>query len=86
MEHHGNIAVFGIHHGDVLVPNEDTAGVDEFKAGQHAQRGGFATAGGADEHQEFAVVNIQTEVVDAGFSSSRVDTGGVIEGHRCHVP
>ena len=59
LEHHRDVAVLRRDVGDVAVADEDAAGVDLFEAGQHAQRRGLATAGGADEDEEFAVGDLE---------------------------
>ena len=58
LEDHGDVAVFRIGHGDVIVADQNLPRVHKLQTGQHAQGGRFTTAGGADEYQEFAVVNI----------------------------
>src|SRR5690625_1313955 len=59
LENHCNIAVFGLHIGDVTVTDVDTSGVDFFQACEHAQGGRFTATGGADEDEEFAVLNFE---------------------------
>jgi hypothetical protein len=55
------------------------AGVDLFEAGEHAQRGGLAATGGADEDEELAVGDLEVELVDGGDVGAGVDAGGVVE-------
>ena len=65
LEDHGDIAVLG---GDVvhdLAVNEQLALADLLKTSHHAQRRGFAAAGGADQHDELLVLDIQVELLDS---------------------
>jgi hypothetical protein len=58
LEHHGNVPCLGgqvVHH---LVPDPDRAFGNVFQPGNHAQQGGLATAGGADQNHKFAVLDI----------------------------
>ena len=57
---------------------------DVLKAGEHAQGGRFAAAGGADEDEELAVGDLKIEGIHARAVIARVDAGGVIESHCCH--
>ena len=64
LEHHGDVAVLG---GDVVddaIADPDFALADFLQAGQQAQTGGFAAAGGADKDHEFLVGDVEVEVVD----------------------
>ena len=58
---------FGGRCGDVAVADADRAAVDVLEAGEHAQRGGLAAAGGADEDEELAVADLEVELVDRGL-------------------
>ena len=64
MEHHGDVAFGGGHGGDVVVIKCHGAFGGQFQTGQHAQGGGFAAAGRAHEDEEFAVVDVQVDVLD----------------------
>ena len=77
LEDHRDVAVLRRHVGDVAVADEDVAVVDLFEAGEHAQGGGLATAGGADEDEEFAVFDVEVEL--------RRQRGGWNPG-RCGLP
>jgi hypothetical protein len=84
LEDHRDVAVLGREVGDVAVTDPDLAAVDLFEAGEHAQGGGLAAAGGADEDEELAVLDVDVELVDAGLVVARVDPGGVVELDGCH--
>ncbi len=84
LEDHCDVAVLGRQVGDVTVTDPDLAAVDLFEAGEHAQRGGLATPGGADENQELAVLDVDVQLVDGGGVVAGVDPGGVVELHGCH--
>ena len=79
LEHHRDVAVLRRDVGDVAVADEDAARVDLFEAGQHAQRRGLAAAGGADENEEFAVGDLEVELVDSGASAPGVQARCVVE-------
>src|SRR5699024_6531293 len=64
LEHHGDVAFGGGHDGDVVFIKCHGAFGGQFQAGQHAQGGGFAAAGGANEDEEFAVLDVQVDVFD----------------------
>ena len=51
--------------GDIFAIQQQPAGRDIFQTGDHAQRGGFAAAGGTDEDHELTVLDVQTEVADS---------------------
>ena len=59
LEHHGRIPLVGSQGVDRLVPQIDFPFIGAFKAGDHAQRGGFAAAGGAKQRHERAGRNGQ---------------------------
>ena len=61
LENHGDIAVLGGDIVDELAVDVQLAAGNLFKAGDHAQCGGFAAAGGADQNDEFLVGNVQVE-------------------------
>ncbi len=46
--------------------NEDLAFGRLLKAGEHAEQGGFAAAGRAQQRKEFAAMNVEGNVVDGG--------------------
>ena len=64
---------FGRHERDVAVADEHVALVDRLEAGEHPQRRRLATAGGPDEDEEFAVTDLEVEVIDRGRLGSRID-------------
>ena len=63
LENSGNIALIGWEVGYVLAFQQDGAGGGDFKACDHAERGGFAAAGGAYESMEFTGREAQVDVV-----------------------
>jgi hypothetical protein len=84
LEDHGHVAVLGGQVRDVAVTDEDLAAVDLFEAGEHAQRGGLAASGGADEDEELPVCNVDVELVDGRLGVARVVPGRVLETDSCH--
>jgi hypothetical protein len=63
LENSGNVALIGWEVGYVLAFQQDGAGGGDFKACDHAERGGFAAAGGANQGVEFAGGETQVDVV-----------------------
>ena len=62
LEHHGHIAVLGGGLGDVPAIQEQLAARDILQAGHHAQGGGLAAAGRADQDDQLAVLDVHVEV------------------------
>ena len=67
--------MFGRNGGDVLAVEHDTAPIGVFQTGDQAQHRGFATAGGAENGEEFAVVNRQFKIGNDGFAIERFAQG-----------
>jgi hypothetical protein len=84
LEDHRDVAVLGLHVGDVAVTDEDVPTVDVLEAGEHAQRRGLTAAGRADEDEELAVLDLQVQLVDGRALSARVDASRVIKSDRSH--
>ena len=84
LEDHRHVAVLGREVGDVPVTDPDLALVDLFETGEHAQGGGLATAGGADDDEELTVFDVDVELVDGRVVVARVDPGRPVELHCCH--
>src|SRR5690606_24596141 len=84
LEDHRDVAVLRGDVGDVAVADEDAALVDLFEAGEHAQRRGLTAAGGTDQDEEFAVSDLEIELVDGRSGTTWVQPRGVIEGYGCH--
>jgi hypothetical protein len=64
LEHHRDGALRGRQLADVLAADQDAAGARLFEAGDQAQRGRFAAAGGAEQHQQAAFIGRQRNLVD----------------------
>ena len=64
LEHHGHLALVDRHSGDVL-------------AGERAQRSGLAAAGAAEQHDHFAGLDVQVEVVERVHGGAGVDLDDV---------
>ena len=84
LEHHRDVAVLGGEVRDVAVADADGARRDVLEAGEHAQRGGLAAAGGADEDEELAVLDVEVERVDGGDRRPRVEPCGLVESDSSH--
>ena len=61
LENHGDIAVLRSHVVDQAVADVQLAVGDVFQAGDHTQGGGLTAAGGADQDDEFLVLDVQIE-------------------------
>jgi hypothetical protein len=57
LEHHCNVALFGLDIVDDAVADRNRARGDIFQAREHAQQGRLAAAGGTDQHDELAVLD-----------------------------
>ena len=84
LEHHGDVAVLGLQVVDHLAVDLHGAAADLFQARDHAQGGGFAAAGGADEDHEFLVMDVQVEVVD-GYHVVVIYFFDIRQFHTCHL-
>ena len=71
LEHHRDVPLLGRQVGDVAVTDADLAAGHLLQAGEHPQAGGLAAAGGADEDEELAVLDLEVEVVHRGSSRPR---------------
>ena len=83
LKHHGNIARHRLDLVDAAVINEEIALRDGFQAGNHPQQRGFATARGANQHNELAVANIQIDAVH-GSEPIGIDLSCVVQRNRRH--
>ena len=64
LEDHGDITVLGGHVIDQLAVDVQLAFGNLLQAGHHAQSGGLAAAGGADQDDELLILDIQVELLD----------------------
>ena len=53
---------------DALSEEENVPLIGRFKAADHAQGRGLAAAGGAEQREEFVVVDVEVDVVENGFA------------------
>ena len=82
LEDHGDVATARRHVVDDVVADPDVPSGEPLEAGQQPQRGRLAGAGGADEHHELAVGNLERELVQ-GDDVTEVLRRAVV-GHRGH--
>ena len=76
LEDGGNGAVIGTEAIEATAVEDDVAAVGFGEAGDHAEDGGFAAAGGAEEGIETAFWNVERDAVDdamgrVGFGERR---------------
>ena len=63
LEHHGDVAVGRIDIVDDAVADADHALGDGLEPGDHAQQGRFSAAGRSDQDDEFAIGDVEGDVV-----------------------
>ncbi|GMA87618.1 hypothetical protein GCM10025868_28680 [Angustibacter aerolatus] len=89
LEDHRDVAVLRRLVGDVAVTDEDAAGVDVLETREHPQGGGLAAAGGADEDEELAVLDLEVEGVHGGLVAPGVHARRLVvrdSGHDESIP
>jgi hypothetical protein len=64
LEHHGHVAQARRDAVDALRVEIQVTGGRLFQPGDHAHGGGLAASGGPQEDQEFAVLDLQIEILD----------------------
>ncbi|MPN25105.1 hypothetical protein SDC9_172512 [bioreactor metagenome] len=84
LEHHRDVAVFRRNVVDHPVADLDRPLGNVFQPGDHAQRGGFAAARGADEDHEFTVADFEVDVFHGGHVAV-VNLVDVFQNHFCHL-
>ena len=86
LEHHADVALGRIHVIDPAVAEVEVAAFDAVEACDHSQQGGLAAAGGAQQSEEFALLNFQAQIrnddVFAVFLQSMADRNVI--AHLCH--
>ena len=70
--HHGNAALPGALLVGALAVDQEVSLADLLQTRDHPQRGGLTTAGGTDEHNELALLDLQIEIVH-GMETIGVD-------------
>ena len=63
LEHHGDVPVLGLHVVHQLAVDVQLAAGDILQPGDHPQGGGLTAAGGAHQHDELLVGNVQVEIL-----------------------
>ena len=83
LEHHRDIAILRSNVVNQLVADIQFAVGDFFQAGNHAQGGGLAAAGRADQNDKFLVLDVEVEVADSRHAAG-VHLVDVLQGYTCH--
>src|SRR5439155_4455916 len=83
LEDHGDVPPARVHVVDDGVSDPDLPVADLLQAGNHPQGGRLAAAGGADQHDELAVCDLEREVGDGPYLIV-VQLRDPVEGHRGH--
>ena len=78
LEHHGDVAVGRLDLVDDAAADIDLAAGDGLEARDHAQQRGLAAAGGADQHAELAVADLEVDALD-GLEATGVGFADVAE-------
>src|SRR5699024_2234830 len=81
LEDHRDVAVLGLDVGDVTVADVDPTGVDVLEACEHTKSRRLPAARGADEDEEFPVLDLEVERVNRWSLAARVDPGGVLKSY-----
>ncbi|MCB5292693.1 hypothetical protein BJQ90_02131 [Arthrobacter sp. SO3] len=84
LENHGHVALVRRQVGDVAAADRDRAGVRELEASHHPQQRGFAAAGGAEQHGEVAVLDVQGDIVGGAVRAAGVGLDEVGDGDISH--
>src|SRR5690606_12988092 len=84
LENHGDVAVLRRNVSDVAVADQDAAGVDIFQAGEHAQGGGLSATGRSNENEEFAIGDINVELVNSGVGAARLNASRIVKSYCRH--
>ncbi len=71
LEHHVNGPLIRRHVGQILTIQHNLATAGNFKAGQHPQQRGLATAGSAQQCENFAFVNGQADIIHGVLAVKR---------------
>jgi hypothetical protein len=66
LEHHVDRPLVGRHAGQILPSSMISPACRLLETGEHAQQRGLAAAGGAEQGEELAVIDIQRQIVDGG--------------------
>ena len=83
LEHHRDIAILRSNVVNQLVADIQFAVGDFFQASNHAQGGGLAAAGRADQNDKFLVLDVEVEVADSRHAAG-VHLVDVLQGYTCH--
>ena len=84
LENHGDVAVLWWNVSDIAVTNEDATAVDLFEACEHAQGSGLTATRRSDKYEEFAVFNLEVDLVYRGLGGAGVEASGVIKCNCSH--
>jgi hypothetical protein len=84
LEHHRDVTVLGVDVIDELVPDPDAAIGDLLEPGNHPQGRGLPAARRAHQHQEFAVRDVQRQLIDGPQAAAGVGLGESLQGYARH--
>ena len=75
LEHHVDRPPVGRHAGKVRAVEQDAALVRRLEAGEQAQQRGLAAAGGTEQREELALVDVERQAVDRGEVAEALGDG-----------
>src|SRR5690606_17765188 len=73
LEHHGDVALCRRHGVHTLLANINVSFVYALEPGEDAQKGGFAAAGRADQHNKLMIWNIKAQIGNDGHVAEALD-------------
>ena len=65
LEHHRHVPLDGVDEVHELVADHDLAGGGVLESGDHAEDRALATPGWSEQHEEFAVLDLERNVADS---------------------
>ncbi len=87
LENHADIALVGLQAVLLLAADGDATGGRRFEAGDHAQDGRLAAAGGAEEGNEFTLLDLHVEVMhDLHVAEGFLEVCEFEKGHENQIP
>src|SRR4051794_13016833 len=83
LEHHPDAAVGRLDLVDDAAADIDLAAGYRLEPRDHAQQGGLAAAGGADQHAELAVADVEIDALD-GFEATGIGLADIAQRYVSH--
>src|SRR4051812_14426666 len=85
LEHHRNVALFRLDIVDDAIADRNGPRGDVFEPGEHPQQGRLAATGGADQHDELAIIDRNRHAVQNFKIAERLPhVANLYRRHRTH--